>query len=68
MNERRGRFVHQNRWALDYASPMHSYAVARPHHAWVADLLFILAFFSSVLAGLFIVTLVAHLVIDWLMY
>jgi hypothetical protein len=68
MNEPGGRFVHQNRWALEYATPMRSYVIARPHHAWFADLLFVVTFFACVLAGLFIVTLVAHLVIDWLMY
>jgi hypothetical protein len=68
MHQPGGRFADQDRWALNYATPSRPYALARPHHAWAADLLFVVAFFSCVLSGLFVVTLVAHVVIDWLIF
>jgi hypothetical protein len=63
-----GRLGHSDRWTLDYATPVRQYAVVHHHRPWASDLLFVLSFFGCVLSGLFIVTLIAHLAIEALLY
>jgi hypothetical protein len=63
-----GRFGHSDRWTLDYAPPTRHYAVVRSHRPWMGDLVFVLSFFACVLSVLFVVTLLAHFVIEAFLY
>jgi hypothetical protein len=59
------QFRPQNRLlALEYATPRRHYTAVRHHRPWVGDLVFVLAFFTFTLAGLFAVTLIAHFLIN----
>jgi hypothetical protein len=64
-----GPFPHQNRLlALSYATPRRQYAVVRRHRPWAGDVLFVGTFFGCVLSVLFVVTLVAHVLFDALLF